>query len=1069
MSPSSLPPIRLIIGRRSHVLRQRLWQLIQEEKARDPISPVTVIGPNRFANLTLRQEFGQNGFINVRFEVLSRLAEMLGGASLSRQGRRPLTPVMENVALRRVLTRSSEPLASVSQHPSTQASIRKSFAELRKEGEGLITALESQGGVRGQVAGLYRTYRQGIVNDWYDRDDLAEEAVKVLRRDETTMVEDLGMIIFYLPRDISPAETGLVRELARLNRCSVILGITGEKEADQSPLELEANLRPIFGKDIELIESDDSPPSTFLETDLHIAPSAHEELRWVIRQVIKETIENKTPFHRMAVLYRLDSPYSTLIPDELDMAGIPVSGPGIKTLAESGAGRVLLGLLRLAGSNFRRSEVMSWLTACPVAPYHGRTPGFNPSRWDVLSRKAGVVGGVNQWRFRMGRLADGLEESADDRERMGEIDGVRAAAMRDEAVSARHAVEFIEQLASDLETLLLGNTWAALCRGAKELLEVYLSHDLPEDSATSNRETEARREIIRILDELASADSIGGLPSPEAFRQIVEEALKTASGTLGATGAGVFVSSFSGATGMSFDVIWMVGMVEGGVPPSIRPDPLLPESGWTAAGGRPRSNTRIAAERSDFLSAMASATRRTLSYPLADGGSQRQAYPSRWFLEQASLLEGRRIYVGDLHGLRTRPWMTIDDSAEQAISGPLEAEFADLHDYNLHRLLRWRREGRWLRHHPLAQQGVLAKAIRLDRSRYVDSWTEFDGNLTEVASVAGFATGLEQAPVSPTRLENWAACPFRYFLGQVLRLSALETPEDAYSISPGDRGRMVHAILESFVSSEVAAGTLPGSGGQWGTASRRSLQEIADERFRNEELNGVTGKPLLWELDKQTILEDLESFLEQDARLREELGTSRILVESRFGFVSDGLDVMDDETQLRFRGYIDRVDVSGDGSSVTVIDYKTGSVVPYEALKDDPVDRGRHLQLGVYSLAARSMFPAAVGLRAAYWFTTNNGGFVLAPPHYFDVRDSASMDRFRHVLSTVSSGIRQGVFPANPGPVVTFGTGGSDFKNCHYCDFDSLCPARRGAMWERKKSDQRLSVYLDLAEGDQEN
>ena len=31
---------------------------------------------------------------------------------------------------------------------------------------------------------------------------------------------------------------------------------------------------------------------------------------------------------------------------------------------------------------------------------------------------------------------------------------------------------------------------------------------------------------------------------------------------------------------MNFDAIWMVGMIEGAVPPALPPDPLLPEADW---------------------------------------------------------------------------------------------------------------------------------------------------------------------------------------------------------------------------------------------------------------------------------------------------------------------------------------------------------------------------------------------------------------------------------------------------------------------------------------------------------
>ena len=1059
---------QLIIGSQSRALRDTMWQMIREAKTGDTLAPVTVIGPTRYSNLSLRHELGLSGFINVRFNVLPVLMEQLGAAAMARAGRKPLTSTLMSVALRAVLSEADGHLAPVRNHPSTLASLRASFRELRRTEAGVLEGLESQEGVPGDVARLYLRFRENIADQWYEVEDLAEVAAEAVRKHEAPGLDDLGHLVFYLLPKASPAETALILELARQGRCSVLLGTSGEENADTTVLELASVLGPAFAGNAQQPDDAGNQPFALGETTLHIAPNAHEELRWVIRQIVQEAAERNIPFHRMAILYRLDNPYATLIPDELDLADIRMAGPGRKTVAESGVGRTLLGILRLAGSNYRRSEVMSWLTGCPVRPPYGRTSGFNPSHWDLLTRRAGVVSSVDQWSLRLDRYADGLEEDADERERMGEIDDVRAAAMKNEASSARNASSFIVQLSKDLGPPEPGSTWKVFCKWAKDLLEIYLSHELPKDEGAAKHEVEARREVDRLLDQLPSADTVGGPPNLESFRQTTEEAMMTTGGTLGPTGGGVFVSTLAAAAGMSFDILWLVGMIEGGVPPSVRPDPLLPESAWLASGGRSRTSERVAAERYDYLSAVDSAPRRTLSYPVADGGSRRQAYPSRWFLEQASRLEGRRIYAGDLPALQNRPWLSVDGSGAQSLSSASDAGLADLHDYNLHRLLLWRQGGQRVRQHPLAHNGPLAKAVQLGRSRFLRRWTEFDGNLTEIAAASRFGTNLQETPVSATRLESWATCPFRYFLGQVLRLTALETPEETVSIKASDRGRLVHDILERFVIDAVQSGTLPSAGGQWEASSRKRLWEISEDAFRDAEKKGLTGKPLLWQLTRQGIREDLESFLEEDANLRAAHGTGHIMAETRFGFEHDGLDVRDDGTQIRFRGYIDRLDVSADGRSVAVIDYKTGSATPYEGLNNDPIDQGKRLQLGVYSMAARHLVPAATSVRAAYWFTTNSGGFGLAPPGYVDIGDSEVLERFRQGVSTIVSGIRQGVFPANPGPRRSFGNGVSDFQNCHYCDFNTLCPARRADIWERKKSDERLAGYISLAEGGDE-
>ncbi len=1044
---------RLIVDRQSPTLKETLWQLVSDAKKDDIMAPVTVVGPTRYANLSLRHELGRSGFINVRFVVLPVLSEMLGAATLARAGRKPLTSVLERVSLQEVLSQSTGQLSPVRDHPSTLASVRASFRELRRVDDAVLDALEAQGGVRSELVGLYRGFRKSSVDEWYDIDDLTDSATEAVLLGDTPGLDDLGFIVFYLPSDASAAERRLIEALARQNRCAALLGTTGDGDADRPVMGLADALQPAFAQPKSDKSDPGEQPVLSGEATLHIAPNAHEELRWGIRQIVLEASESETPFHRMAVLYRTEDPYASLIRDELRLAGIPMAGPGRDSLAATGVGRTLLGLLDLSNGQFRRGDVMSWLTGCPVLPPSGRTPGFNPSNWDSVTRKAGIVGGLDQWRSRLSAYARQLVDDSARREKAEEISSARASRMRAEAAAARNALAFVEQLAQDVQPPQDGSSWTAYSLWASGLLEVYLSHDIPEP------ESEAKDHVARILEEIQAADSIRPGTSADAFRKTVEESLHAPMGHLGVTGQGVFVGPYSAASGMSFAALWMVGMIEGGTPPAVRPDPLLPEQDWLSAGGESRSAARVALERYDYLSAVSSAPRRALSFPVADGSSQREAYPSRWFLEQATMLEGSRVHTSDLPKLSERPWLTVNASGEQALTSNQGGVSADRHDYNLRRLLEWRDGGIATHRHPLAQQGTLANAAKLSLNRNDRRFTEFDGNLSGKFSTSRFVESLDQSPVSPTSLEAWAACPFRYFLGHVLRLSALDTPEEIATISALDRGLLVHDILERFIKESVAAGELPPPGDAWNPSSNQRLWRIADEEFRESESKGVTGKRLLWNLALREILDDLDTFLEEDSGLRGSHGTSQLFVETSFGFSEDSPPVVDPETRVSFRGYIDRVDLNSDANSVLVVDYKTGSASPYDALGNDIIDQGKRLQLGVYSLAAQSLFPDAIDVRAAYWFTTTRGGFRFAPPDHFDINNDEVRQRFREGVSTIVSGIRAGVFPANPGPPDR----GSN-ANCRYCDFDSVCPSRRGDLWERKKSDRLLSGYLSLSE-----
>ena len=354
------------MDRISPALTEALWQMVKDTKRTDILAPVTVIGPTQYANLTLRQELGRNGFVNVRFIVMGHLSELLGAAELAREGRSPLTRVIETMSIRQVLDQHSKLLASVRGHVATQARVRSCFKDLRRTGKDVLTALETQGGVRGEIIRLYRAFRQQPCTKWYDSEDLAEAAANAVRSDESSGLADLGLIIFYLPRDPSPAEQKLIETLASRVRCAVLLGSTGDPVADEQATALAEALTPMLGT--ALPKEPAKLPRLPGEARIHIAPTAREELRRVVRGILEEVAKRQTPFHKMAVLYRIRDPYAALIHHELQEAGIPVAGPGTGLLRNTASGRTLMGLLDLADGEFPRARVMAWLTGCPVRP-----------------------------------------------------------------------------------------------------------------------------------------------------------------------------------------------------------------------------------------------------------------------------------------------------------------------------------------------------------------------------------------------------------------------------------------------------------------------------------------------------------------------------------------------------------------------------------------------------------------------------------------------------------------------------------------------------------------------------
>jgi len=236
--------------------------------------------------------------------------------------------------------------------------------------------------------------------------------------------------------------------------------------------------------------------------------------------------------------------------------------------------------------------------------------------------------------------------------------------------------------------------------------------------------------------------------------------------------------------------------------------------------------------------------------------------------------------------------------------------------------------------------------------------------------------------------------------------------------------------------------------------------EIAEEEFKTAESLGITGKPLMWSLAQYEMVEDLQTFLTKDSKLRLEMSSQPLNIECRFGFGKDDrfLPValtLPGGQKISFRGIIDRVDADASGSKLLVLDYKTGGTYAYKDMKDDPLGAGKHLQLPVYALAVRSHFGDKCEIKAAYWLVTAKGNFELKAVALTDTLES----RFHEVIDLIVSSIGAGIFLGNPG------SGSEDYNNCTYCDYRRICPSDPATAWEKKSQNPELEQYIRLAVG----
>ncbi|MCW2502461.1 MAG: ATP-dependent nuclease subunit B-like [Actinomycetia bacterium] len=918
--------------------------------------------------------------------------------ALAGSGRPPLPPGVRAAAVRAVL---DGPLAAAARP------VEALFADLDDiADDAMLDRLTALGGRPTEIARLYRAYT-ARTSAYARPPELCGAAADA---------PEANLILFASER-LRPAERLLAEGLAARGRLHAILCGTGEQPDDTE--EWLASLLP--GAERE-------PAETPHGQHVVVAPDAEEEARLAVRRAVAE-LANGIPPDRIAITYRAAVPYARLIEEQLAAAGVPHHAPAQRTLASSVTGRALLGLLALPAAGFPRAQLMAWLRDAPILDEHGHP--VPAARWDRVSREAGIAGTTEQWEQRLTRyLAEKGENPA--------ADGLLA---------------FVQKLVVDCAGPARAATWRAAGETLKALLGTYLGDQRQraqwgrgaEDARWLAAEHEAHDRVLAALDSLTALDTVG-LPL-SALASAVRTELERPLAGPSTLGRGVAVAPVRDVAGGDFGLVLVLGMTEAGFPPRLRENPVLRDADLVAARtGLPVLAERRAAERRRFLAAVAAGARTVLSYPRADTRAQRAQHPAPWLLETARHLHGEPVTAAGLDSL-TAPWLTRYASFQAALLGSVPAS---PHEYDV-ALALGGHHGELDAAEPRYARGRVAAAARLGG--------EFGPWLGGIDPLAGALGDRAATVLSATSLQTWAVCPRSFLLKYLLSVRDLADPGEEDEASALDRGSLVHAVLEEFFAAHL--GRDPAAA--WTPADLARARSILDTRAAELAATGRAGRPLLWRAYLAKAHRQLSRVLTVDSGLRAEQRARPLAVEDTFGRDGEPPLTLELPTAglVSFSGSIDRVDRTDDGALV-VIDYKTGKGSAYEAIPEagsaspdrDLVDRGRRLQLVLYAMAARARHGTPdTPVHAWFWFVERGAlrrGATVEP---------ADERRLLDVLDVAVNGIRNGVYPAQPGEL-----GWRGWDSCGFCAYDRVCPSTRGEQWRQVRGDPRVAAYAALTE-----
>jgi ATP-dependent helicase/DNAse subunit B len=745
------------------------------------------------------------------------------------------------------------------------------------------------------------------------------------------------------------------------------------------------------------------------------APGLVGEARMVARE-IRQRLDAGTPPDDILVTMRDLMPYADLLREVLDEYEIPVDVEGTEPLARVPAIAMLLRTLRVPDDDWPFADVTAVLRSGwfrPRWPEVAADPEV-ASHAEALLRLLGEPRGravylraVRHWGE---KVHPGLEDEQ----------ALKSRRQRTHEL-AKRCGPFLERFFHAWDNIPARGTLPRMTAWLRDFA------DTMGVSAAATEDERNARALARLWEELERWSRLHTVMHGE--RQLERPQFLGMLHALAATcglartprGSGrVRVLSVELACGLAVDHVFIIGLGEGSFPRLSPPASLLDDAQRAAlrdAGcGMTVPQDRLPDEKLLFFRLVTAARRSlTVSYPAVDDKGQE-------LLPSSFLIALRDCFAPACFPVKRRR-MLIEGFDRDAPLSPAERRVRAA------RVMK--NEGPRIAIRGLAHDLVeqLRAAHQLTQSRFhTRDFTRHDGWLRDSTVVGDLQKQFGPDRIlSPTALESYIACPFKFFLRHGLGLELLEEPDE--EIESTDRGLAFHRALARLHTQLREAGVhLPDD-----KVEDHVLRQL-DRAIHEQASRSSPAGEALWQIEGERLKRRgrryaghwrayVEPWLKRGLAPRPELFEAGFGLPPEEGETSNPpLVIAQDDVEVRISGRIDRIDVvelPDGGIGFWVIDYKTGRAAQYTGTD---LQTFRKLQLTLYALAAEQVLlrdRPARPLGLAYWLVVESGVKLALPRQLVAWLDeAAAWPRVRSALERwvvqLVRGIRNGEFPLQP-------------------------------------------------------
>jgi ATP-dependent helicase/DNAse subunit B len=674
-----------------------------------------------------------------------------------------------------------------------------------------------------------------------------------------------------------------------------------------------------------------------------------EEVRHVA-QGVQRLLSSGVPHERIAILLPMRRSLAPLMREVLADFEIEADLDTGMSLAESPVVQTVLDVLEVPRMDFSRERMVRMLSS----PYlRFRSPGeeeaVSSNVIDRLSREASIVEGKENWSKRFGSLVHRLQEEA----ASPDVPDWRRHQFERKVQEVERASKNLEPLLERLSSLDVVRKVGDHVRAIRETLgHLEMDRHLHgADPTNSRREGAAFRQFLGVLDRMETSRLLCDQEVP--FSQLVSMMRERASAmtvrTEGAPGRSITVAGLRSAALREFDHIFIPGLVEGDIPMLDLRHPFF-DLGEAQRLGLLSNQDILRQERYYFIMALLSSKKGVhLSWSRSVEGDV--VIPSS-FVERIK-------YV----------WTTGSLSRSEPMASRLGGQMGL--GYALARGST--PDPAWLQCSTVSPASLCDRIDVERRCRRGGYRSAHDAVLGEDAEVVSRMTRVHEDKVySATMLEDYALCPFRYYMRNVLALEPIEDVSE--DVQSRDLGSLFHETAFRFYRDRSARGQAKVSSENMHEALAE-MRSIAEEECRNFSFSSPA-----WRSSRTRLIGEgrfpgwIGLFLQNEAadplpglmpsyfelwvgmrlnRERSDPSSVDRLAEVELG---EGRP-----SRLRLRCKVDRVDLDGKGGFF-VIDYKTGRNPP--GPKD--IEQGLALQIPLYILALENVMNKH-GIGGAYY------------------------------------------------------------------------------------------------------